>query len=80
MSKFHLVSERDGILWFGKLIGSRPVRISTVELPFNMGYETCVFSGKGSEIVGEYKTEDEATLGHMRIIKQYGLTDVEVKV
>jgi hypothetical protein len=57
-------------------------RVSTVKLPVGSGYETCVFNppARYSEVVAEYATEDEAILGHMKIIRQMGLTTAKYMV
>lgn len=79
----HLVSEKflphATLSWIPAM--GKYMTISTTSLPlWSGGYETCIFKGRNSEVVAEYKTEDEAILGHMRIIKKYGLTEVRVVV
>lgn len=56
-------------------------RVSTVQLP-DGSYETCLFDppNKYSEVIMTYKTEDEAILGHMRIIRNMGLTSAKYVV
>lgn len=71
---FQLISHvyRDeNFLWFRLSV---PVmKISTVKLPDNYGYETCVFYGrKRSEVVETYETMEEAIEGHKRVCAEHG--------
>jgi len=55
------------------------LRVSTVKLPMNHGYETCVFRGKkDNEVVEHYETEDEASAGHLRHARYMGLKTVKI--
>ena len=46
--------------------------ISTVKLPGDMGYETCIFCNNGSDVVEAYTTMHEAISGHARWALNYG--------
>ena len=45
------------------------VRISTILLDGQ--YETCVFEGADSNVIGYYSTESEAIAGHNRIVAEF---------
>ena len=59
------------------------LRISTVELPGDYGYETCIFklkrNGETSDVIESYKTLDEAVVGHYHLAKYYGCNTVYIK-
>jgi hypothetical protein len=57
-------------------------RVSTIKLPVGGGYETCIFNppARTNEVVAVYDTEDEAILGHMKIIRNMGLTSAKYMV
>lgn len=80
---FHLESIRYKTLSTG-FMGLFPeygvaLRVSTIELPFGEGYETCIFRGKkDNEVVECYDTEDEASAGHLRHARYMGLKTVRI--
>lgn len=83
--KFHLesirVSYEPGFLWF---LGKQHVfRISTVELPIVPNssyprYETCIFMGRMTDVIGHYDTEDEAIKGHLDVMRQYNIKNLRM--
>ena len=55
-------------------------KISTVELPDNYGYETCVFynsSKMDDEVVATYDNRLDAIQGHMKIAAEFGVNTCE---
>lgn len=74
MNKFQLVSHAYRDEYFlGFRFRVSVIKISTVKLPDNYGYETCVFYGhKNNEVVDTYETMEEAINGHKRVCAEYG--------
>ena len=55
-------------------------RLSTIELPGDYGYETCVFNkDESSDVIESYKTLDEAIVGHYHHAKYYGCNTIKLK-
>ena len=52
------------------------VRISTIFLAGE--YETCVFEGDDSNVIGYYSTEAEAIAGHNRIMAEFCLNGLHL--
>lgn len=69
------VKKKYRILWF--TFEEVIYRISTIKLPGDYGYETCVFwSGNrrysDNEVVASYQTLEDALKGHMKVAKDLG--------
>lgn len=78
---FHLESTKVTVVpgFWGFLYEPHTLRISTVELPLNHGYETCIFnSRKNSEVVDRYDTEDDAVRGHLRWMKMLAVKNLRI--
>ena len=74
---FHIESYRTQSRFIGSVV---TLRISTVELPGDYGYETCVFKRNGdSDVIESYKTLDEAVAGHYHHAKYYGCNTIHIK-
>lgn len=55
------------------------LRISTVELPEDYGYETCIFKRNGdSEVVENYTTLAAALVGHYRHSKRHRCKTIHI--
>ena len=83
MNNFHIESYRYKTVPIFAFMSTQvcAVRISTVQLPGDYGYETCIFyRGGDSEVVETYAAKDEAILGHHRWMHEYRLTNLKVKV
>ena len=81
MSDFHVESTTyvDEGHWLFPRLRIR-LRLSTVQLPGNFGYETCLFRRDGSsDVIEHYETLDEAMAGHYHHAKHYGFTTIKIK-
>lgn len=84
MRTFHLESFNRGKwvpLLFGMGYYEPTVLLSTIILPIQISngdgiacqYETCLFAGRGSEVLERYATLEEAVQGHERYRREYRL-------
>lgn len=74
-----VVKRTKNFLWF--TVTQQIAKISTVELPGNYGYETCVFYNStkmNSEVIASYDNKMDAIEGHMRIASQLGAKSCKI--
>lgn len=73
------VKRTKNFLWF--TVTEQIAKISTIELPGNYGYETCVFynsSKMDNEVIETYDNKLDAIEGHMRIASQLGAKSCKI--
>lgn len=59
------------------------IRISTIQLPGDMGYETCLFymdNFTDNEVVETYDTLQDAVEGHARWAREYGVKTAQARL
>ncbi len=75
--KFQLESYGYRGRWTAWIFDFQPIiRLSTVKLPENYGYETCIFylGTRKSEVLEHYNTLEEAVDGHREYEREFRLT------
>lgn len=74
-----VVKRTKNFWWF--TVTKQIAKISTVELPGNCGYETCVFYNSteiDNEVIETYDNKLDAIEGHMRIASEFGAKSCKI--
>lgn len=74
-----VVKRKKKFLWF--TVTKQIAKISTIELPLNHGYETCIFYNSldlDNEVVATYNNMLDAIQGHMKIASHFGAKSCKI--